>query len=74
MASWFLLVNNNVLLLLFALLGRDHPLFLGSFVGGLAVLVEGFVAIAVPAAGVAGSEKVNFSGSGVASDKEERVV
>ena len=42
---WFLLVNNNMLLLfLFARLGWVRPLFLSSFVGGLAALVGGFAA------------------------------
>ena len=71
-----LLVNNDRLLLtssFFALLGRERGTCFNSFVGGLATLEDGFRAIAVPAAGVAGSANENFSASGAAFDKEVRV-
>ena len=72
-----LLVNNNRLLLilsLFSLLDRERGTCFGSFVGGLATLEDAFGAIAVPAAGVAGSANEKISASGAAFDKEVRVV
>ena len=57
-----------------ALLERDHGICFVSFVEGLATLEGGFGAIAVPAAGVAGSVKENCSASGAALERELRVV
>ena len=57
-----------------ALLGRDRGICFVSFVEGPATLEDGPGAIAVPAAGVAGSAKENFSASGAALEREVRVV
>ena len=72
-----LLTNINKLLLassLLALLERDRGICFVSFVKGLATREDGFGAIAVPAAGVAGSAEEKFSASGAALEREVSVV
>ena len=72
-----LLTNIDKLLLalsLLALLERDQGICLVSFVKGLATREGGFGAIAVPAAGVAGSAEEKFSASGAALEREVSVV